>query len=145
MNITRKLTKGPINTNFFVFDLVDSPSPQRNAEALKVLKSLPIAKKLLLKLPDKPYFPDLELQLEPIWLHKPQILTFHLGIPPRDVIDRARGLDILVGVTATSLYEADLIEKAGAGFIIAQGIEAGGHRVSFPTIFQMKRRLWRTW
>ena len=131
LNITRKLTKGPINTNFFVFDLVDSPSPQRNAEALKALKSLPIAKNLLLKLPDKPYFPDLELQLEPIWLHKPQILTFHLGIPPRDVIDRARGLGILVGVTATSLYEADLIEKAGAGFIIAQGIEAGGHRGKF--------------
>ena len=63
LNITRKLTKGPINTNFFVFDLGDSPSPQRNAEALK---SLPIAKNLLLKMPDKPYFPDLELQLEPI-------------------------------------------------------------------------------
>ena len=63
LNITRKLTKGPINTNFFVFDLGDSPSPQRNAEALK---SLSIAKNLLLKMPDKPYFPDLELQLEPI-------------------------------------------------------------------------------
>ncbi len=36
-----------------------------------------------------------------------------------------------MGVTATSLYEADLIEKAGAGFIIAQGIEAGGHRGKF--------------
>ena len=95
------------------------------------MKSLPIAKNLLIELPDKPYFPDLETQLEPIWCHKSQILTFHLGIPPRDVIDRARGLGILVGVTATSLYEAELIEKAGARFIIAQGIEAGGHRGKF--------------
>ena len=46
-------------------------------------------------------------------------------------MDRARGLGILVGVTFTSLYEADLIEKAGAGLIIAQGIEAGGHRGKF--------------
>ena len=53
-------------------------------EALKVLKSLPIAKGLFLKLPDTPYFLDLELQLEPIWLNKPQILTFLLEIRPRE-------------------------------------------------------------
>ena len=32
-----------------------------------------------------------------------------------------------MGVTATNQIEARRIEKAGAGFIIAQGIEAGGH------------------
>ena len=131
LNITRKLTKGPINTNFFVFDSVNLPPMVSQTEALNAIKSLPIAKNLIIDLPDKPYLPDLELQLEPLWLHKPQILTFHMGIPPRDVIDRAKGLGILVGVTATSLYEAGLIEKAGAGFIIAQGIEAGGHRGKF--------------
>ena len=83
-----------------------------------------------MKLPDKPYFPDLELQLEPIWLHKPQILTFHLGIPPRDVIDRARGLGILVGVTATSLYGR--FDREGWCWVYnCAGIEAGGHRGKF--------------
>ena len=67
LDITRKLTKGPINTNFFVFDLVNSPSMQRKIETVKALKKLPIAKNLLIELPDKPYFPDLELQLEPIY------------------------------------------------------------------------------
>ena len=84
LDITRKLIKWPLNTNFFVFDLVNSPSKQRKAETLKALNSLPIAKNLLIELPDKPYFQYFELQLEPIWLHKSQILTFHLEIPPRE-------------------------------------------------------------
>ena len=88
LDITIKITKGPINTNFFVFDLVNSHSMQRKSETLKALKSLPITKILLIKLPDRPYFPELKLQLEPIWLHKPRILNFQLGIPPTDVIDR---------------------------------------------------------
>jgi nitronate monooxygenase len=36
-----------------------------------------------------------------------------------------------VGVTATSLVEARTIQDAGANFIVAQGIEAGGHRGIF--------------
>ena len=131
LEITKKLTKGPINANFFVFDSVNLPPRKHQVEALMALKRLPIAKNQTISLPDKPYFPDLKSQLEPVWLHRPQILTFHLGIPPQDIIDRARELDILVGVTATNQIEARRIEKAGAGFIIAQGIEAGGHRGKF--------------
>ena len=38
---------------------------------------------------------------------------------------------MLVGVTATCLREAQAIEISGVDFIVAQGIEAGGHRGTF--------------
>ena len=47
------------------------------------------------------------------------------------MIEKAHSLGIAVGITATSLKEAKAGEKAGADFIVAQGIEAGGHRGIF--------------
>ena len=43
----------------------------------------------------------------------------------------AQSLGIHVGVTATCLEEAKAIQELGADFIVAQGIEAGGHRGTF--------------
>jgi nitronate monooxygenase len=59
------------------------------------------------------------------------LLTFHFGIPSAAVMQQAKALGIAVGITATSLAEAKQIEAAGADFIVAQGIEAGGHRGTF--------------
>jgi nitronate monooxygenase len=70
-------------------------------------------------------------QLEPIWKTRPAILSFHFGPPPEGVIEKAHALGIAVGISATSLTEALAIESAHADFIIAQGIEAGGHRGQF--------------
>jgi nitronate monooxygenase len=58
-------------------------------------------------------------------------LTFHFGIPPLSILQQAKALGIAVGITATSLAEATHIENAGADFIVAQGVEAGGHRGTF--------------
>jgi nitronate monooxygenase len=70
-------------------------------------------------------------QLEPIWSARPAILSFHFGLPPDGVIAKAHALGIAVGISATSLAEALAIESAHADFIVAQGIEAGGHRGQF--------------
>jgi nitronate monooxygenase len=70
-------------------------------------------------------------QLEPIWSARPAILSFHFGLPPDGVIAKAHALGIAVGISATSLVEALSIESAHADFIVAQGIEAGGHRGQF--------------
>jgi nitronate monooxygenase len=69
--------------------------------------------------------------LEPVWLHKPAVLTFHFGLPTPEVLEHAKRLGISVGVSATCLAEGQAIEAAGADFVIAQGIEAGGHRGTF--------------
>lgn len=84
-----------------------------------------------LQVPTAPCTPTLAAQLEPVWRHRPALLSFHFGLPPAAVIERAQSLGICVGVTATRLEEARAIEEAGADVVIAQGIEAGGHRGSF--------------
>jgi nitronate monooxygenase len=84
-------------------------------------------------LPKPPFFPAIEEQLKPVWEQCPEILTFHFGIPPARIIEKAHSLGISVGITATSNHEAKAIEVAGADFIVAQGIEAGGHRGIFDT------------
>lgn len=48
-------------------------------------------------------------------------------------MDKAKGLGISVGVTATCLAEAQVIAAAGADFVVAQGWEAGGHRGQFAS------------
>jgi nitronate monooxygenase len=131
LTATRVLTKGPINANFFVFSPVDLPAQAIQEKAIEALKNLPIEGEYSLSIPQAPFYPELELQLSPVWEHCPEILTFHFGIPPLRIIEKAHALDIAVGVTATSLSEAKAIEQAGADFIVAQGIEAGGHRGTF--------------
>ena len=128
---TKALTNGPINANFFVFSPVDLPAQAIQQQAIEALTNLPIEGEYSLSIPQAPFYPDIEEQLKPVWEHCPDILTFHFGIPSPNIIERAHSLGIAVGITATSIKEAKAIEKAGADFIVAQGIEAGGHRGMF--------------
>jgi nitronate monooxygenase len=128
---TRALTKGPINANFFIFSAIDLPAQPIQTQALEALRNLPIDGDYSVTIPQAPFYPNVEEQLNPVWEHCPEILTFHFGIPPLRVIEKAHSLGISVGITATSVDEAMAIEKAGADFVVAQGIEAGGHRGIF--------------
>ncbi|MDT6961423.1 nitronate monooxygenase [Cupriavidus sp. SZY C1] len=64
---------------------------------------------------------------------KPAVVSFHFGLPPQDRIDALRAAGIVLLASATSLQEARLIEAAGIDAVVAQGIEAGGHRGVFDT------------
>jgi nitronate monooxygenase len=127
----QSLTSGPINANFFVFNPVQLPSNQTQANAMQALRSLGIDGVQSLSIPAEPFYPDLMKQLEPVWSARPAILSFHFGLPPDGVIAKAHTLGIAVGISATSLAEALAIESADADFVVAQGIEAGGHRGQF--------------
>lgn len=127
LSATRALTTGPVNANFFVFRPVRSPAPEEATRAIAALAVLPHAAGLELAPPIPPFFPDLAAQLEPVWRMRPEVLTFHFGLPPAGVIERAHALGISVGATATRAIEARTICAAGADFIVAQGAEAGGH------------------
>ncbi len=129
--MAQSLTSGPINANFFVFSPANLPSDQIQAKALQALRSLGVDGVQSLTIPAETFYPSLMDQLEPIWKARPAILSFHFGLPPDGVIEKARALGIAVGITATSLREALAIESAHADFIVAQGIEAGGHRGQF--------------
>ena len=61
----------------------------------------------------------------------PPVVSFHFGLPPADALSALRMRGIYLMATATNLEEARLIEAAGIDAIVAQGIEAGGHRGVF--------------
>ncbi|WP_435595391.1 nitronate monooxygenase [Streptomyces albogriseolus] len=56
------------------------------------------------------------------------VVTFHFGVPAREVIDSLHRVGTLTFVTATTAEEARAVERAGADVVIAQGVEAGGHQ-----------------
>ena len=62
---------------------------------------------------------------------KPLVVSFHFGLPARDLLDRVRAWGAMVLSSATTVDEARWLEDRGADAIIAQGLEAGGHRGHF--------------
>ncbi len=56
------------------------------------------------------------------------VVSFHFGVPSRDVLDSLRRAGTFTLVTATTAEEALAVERAGADAVIAQGVEAGGHQ-----------------
>jgi nitronate monooxygenase len=65
---------------------------------------------------------------------KPQMVSFHFGLPPRDVIHAIKDAGIFIICSATTVAEARMLETAGVDAIIAQGTEAGGHRGTFTGV-----------
>lgn len=59
---------------------------------------------------------------------QPAVLSFHFGIPDTAYLTAVKAAGIITMASATCLREAKLLEQAGIDVIIAQGIEAGGHR-----------------
>jgi nitronate monooxygenase len=62
---------------------------------------------------------------------RPAVVSFHFRVPPAHIIQALHGAGIMTLGTATSPHEAALLEEAGIHAIVAQGIEAGGHRGTF--------------
>jgi nitronate monooxygenase len=62
---------------------------------------------------------------------KPPVVSFHFGLPSRALLDRIRRWDCKVLSTATTVEEARWLEARGVDAVIAQGLEAGGHRGHF--------------
>jgi len=62
---------------------------------------------------------------------KPPVVSFHFGLPDEDLLARVRGWGSKILASATTVDEARWLEARGADAIIAQGLEAGGHRGHF--------------
>jgi nitronate monooxygenase len=65
---------------------------------------------------------------------KPQMVSFHFGLPRPEVVDAIKGAGIFIISSATTVAEARLLEQRGVDAIIAQGAEAGGHRGTFTGV-----------
>jgi nitronate monooxygenase len=129
----RASTDRPFNANLFVHGS-PQPDPAREAAWLGWLAPLfaefdarpPASLRTIYR-----SFADDPAMLDMLLDAAPPVVSFHFGLPSADVIAALRARSIVLLATATSLAEARAIEAAGLDAIVAQGIEAGGHRGQF--------------
>jgi len=62
---------------------------------------------------------------------RPAVVSFHFGLPSAELLTRVRKWGSKIFSSATTVDEARWLEARGVDAIIAQGLEAGGHRGSF--------------
>ena len=64
---------------------------------------------------------------------RPAVVSFHYGLPAPDLVDRVHGAGAVIMSSATTVEEARWLQEHGCDVVIAQGLEAGGHRAMFLT------------
>lgn len=64
---------------------------------------------------------------------RPEVVSFHFGLPSPGLLERVRRTAAQIWSTATTVDEALWLEAHGVDAVIAQGLEAGGHRGMFLT------------
>jgi len=63
--------------------------------------------------------------------YRPAVVSFHFGLPSPELLDMVRSAGAKILSSATTVEEALWLEARGVDAIIAQGLEAGGHRGMF--------------
>ena len=63
--------------------------------------------------------------------YRPRVVSFHFGLPAPDLLAQVKAWGTKVLASATTLAEAQWLEARGVDAVIAQGLEAGGHRGHF--------------
>jgi nitronate monooxygenase len=130
----RAATDGPFNVNLWVGDHDPGGlaiAPDAYARALEVLA--PYFEELGVPLPALPsrFHQPFAEQVEALLAAAPPVFSFVYGVPPAAVLAECRRRHIFTVGTATTLAEAEALDAAGVDAIVATGMEAGGHRVSF--------------
>jgi nitronate monooxygenase len=64
---------------------------------------------------------------------RPQVVSFHFGLPEQSLVDRLKAAGCKILSSATTVTEARWLEDHGVDAVIAQGAQAGGHRAMFLT------------
>ena len=64
---------------------------------------------------------------------RPKVVSFHFGLPSPELLAMVKGCGAKVVSSATTVEEAIWLEDHGVDAVIAQGLEAGGHRGMFLT------------
>ena len=63
----------------------------------------------------------------------PRVVSFHFGMPKPELVQRLKAAGMVLMSSATTSTEARRLVDLGADVIVAQGLEAGGHRGMFLT------------
>ncbi|WP_367717730.1 nitronate monooxygenase [Nitratireductor sp. GISD-1A_MAKvit] len=132
MQEIRRRTDGPVNLNFFCH-VPPTPDTGREAAWRDCLR---------------PYYSEFGLDPDAapagagrnpfneescaiVEEYRPEVVSFHFGLPNAGLIKRVRDAGAKIIASATTVAEARFLEENGCDAIIAQGVEAGGHRGVF--------------
>ena len=124
----RAQSNGPFQLNLWIPD----PPPQRDAAAelavREFLSTWGVA--VAADAGDAPPL-DFEAQCQAMLEVRPRVMSSIMGLYPPPIVDQMKAAGIKWFATATTVAEAKAAERAGADAIVAQGMEAGGHRGAF--------------
>ncbi|RLA39742.1 MAG: 2-nitropropane dioxygenase [Gammaproteobacteria bacterium] len=125
-------TSKPYNLNFFCHT-PPPPQPEQEAAWRKILA--PYYKEYGLDIQAIPAGPERRPfsteVADIVEAFKPHVMSFHFGLPEKDLLARVKRWGSKIIASATTVEEALFLEAAGVDAIIAQGLEAGGHRGNF--------------
>ncbi len=134
VNIIRQRVTAPLNMNFFCHKAADA-DPAREAGWRRRLaayyKELQLDPDAVVQSANRAPFDNAMCEL--VEELKPEVVSFHFGLPDKALLKRVKAVGCIVLASATIVKEAVWLEKNGADVIIAQGYEAGGHRGMFLT------------
>ncbi|MFT3778526.1 MAG: nitronate monooxygenase [Ottowia sp.] len=122
----------PCNVNFFCHT---PPAPDAAREAAWRAALAPYYDELGLDIgavPDGPGRTPFSAEAAELLAEfKPRVVSFHFGLPAPALLARVKSWGAFVLSSATTVREALWLEEHGADAVIAQGLEAGGHRGHF--------------
>ena len=132
LGIIRQRTSKPINVNFFCHK-----APVRDAaheaqwktRLAAYYRELAIDPETPISAAERRPFDDAACAL--VERFKPEVVSFHFGLPEAALLSRVKAAGARVISSATTAAEARWLEANGCDAIIAQGYEAGGHRGIF--------------
>jgi nitronate monooxygenase len=128
----RALTVTPINLNFFCHDAASPDIARETAWSDRLAsyyRAFGFDRRRAIVRSDLPPFDDAMCAV--VEQTRPEVVSFHFGLPETALLDRVKSTGCCVISSATTVAEALWLEARGIDAVIAQGIEAGGHRATF--------------
>ncbi|MGX1086241.1 NAD(P)H-dependent flavin oxidoreductase [Pseudomonas sp. AP3_22 TE3818] len=128
----RQHTQRPINVNFFCHQ-PPTPDEQRAQDWKNLLQPYyqELGADFAAPTPVSNRAPFDDAACQVIEEFRPEVVSFHFGLPEKSLLDRVKATGAKVLSSATTVAEAVWLEQHGCDAIIAMGFEAGGHRGMF--------------
>lgn len=132
IGVIRQRTTSPLNVNFFTHEPA-APDPAAQARWREALRPFYVEKGLDpdADAPSVNRAPFDQAMCELVEETKPEVVSFHFGLPAAALLNRVKAAGAVVISSATSSAEARWLQDHGVDAVIAQGYEAGGHRGVF--------------
>lgn len=128
----KALTRQPFNVNFFAHT---PPAPDAGRERHWRALLAPFHAEFGVdpaSIPDGPgRQPFSAAMAEVVERHRPAVVSFHFGLPAPELLERIKATGARVLASATTVEEGLWLQERGVDAVIAQGLEAGGHRGHF--------------